>query len=329
MQTLSKSNIISEHNISVVSLSDDDIKGKIIGKEGRNIRNFEVITGVDLIIEDVPNTVVLSSFDPIRREIAKKTLEYLINDGRITPSSIEKTFKKMMSELESFIQEIGEIAVYETKIGIIDKEIINLLGKLHFRMSYGQNVLNHSLEVAFISGKLAAEIGEDEIIARRAGLLHDIGKSLNCKKEGNHVKIGIELAIKHKEPIEVIDSIASHHEDQEPNTITAILVSIADKISSSRPGARKESVENYFQRISQLEKIADNIEGVEKSYAIRSGREIRVIVKSKEIDDLKTFNIAQKIKKEIQKNKKIQNNRTIKITVIREFRIEEKLEGEE
>ncbi|WCA22579.1 ribonuclease Y [Candidatus Phytoplasma oryzae] len=329
MQTLSKSNIISEHNISVVFLSDDDIKGKIIGKEGRNIRNFEVITGVDLIIEDVPNTVILSSFDPIRREIAKKTLEYLINDGRITPASIEKTFKKMMLEMDNFIQETGEIAVYETKIGIVDKEIINLLGKLKFRMSYGQNVLNHSLEVAFLAGKLAAEIGEDEIITRRAGLLHDIGKALNCKKEGNHVKIGIELAIKYKEPIEVIDTIASHHEDQEPNTITAILVTIADTISSSRPGARKESIENYFKRINQLEKIANNIEGVEKSYAIRSGREIRVIVKSKEIDDLKTFIIAQKIKKEIKENKKIQNNRTIKITVIREFRIEDKIEGKE
>ncbi|WBL31525.1 ribonuclease Y [Candidatus Phytoplasma sacchari] len=329
MQSLSKSNIISEHNTSIVFLSDDDIKGKIIGKEGRNIRNFELITGVDLIIEDVPNTVILSSFDPIRREIAKKTLEYLIHDGRITPASIEKTFKKMISEMDNFIQEIGEIAIYETKIGVIDKEIINLLGKLSFRMSYGQNVLNHSLEVSFLAGKLAAEIGEDEIMARRAGLLHDIGKALNCKTEGNHVKIGIELAIKYNESKEVIDSIASHHEDQEPNTITAILVSIADTVSSSRPGARKESLENYFQRINQLEKIADKIEGVEKSYAIRSGREIRVIVKSQETDDTKTLMIAQKIKKEIKKNKKIHNNRTIKITVIREFRIEEKIEGTE
>ncbi|KXT29380.1 ribonuclease Y [Candidatus Phytoplasma oryzae] len=327
MQTLSKSDIISDNNMSIVFLPNDDIKGKIIGKEGRNIRNFEIITGVDLIIEDIPNTVVLSSFDPIRRETAKKTLENLINDGRITPASIEKTFKKTISEMDTFIQEIGEIAVYETKIGIVDKEIINLLGKLNFRMSYGQNVLNHSLEVAFLAGKLAAEIGEDEIITRRAGLLHDIGKALNHKTEGNHVKIGVELAIKYNEPIEVVDSIASHHEDQEPNTIVAILVSIADTISSSRPGARKESIENYFQRINQLEQIADSIEGVEKSYAIRSGREIRVIVKSKEINDLQTFIIAQKIKKEIQKNKKIHNNRTIKITVIRELRIEEKLES--
>jgi ribonuclease Y len=324
MQTLVRKGIVSENNISVVFLQDDDIKGKIIGKEGRNIKAFEFITGVDLIIEDVPNTVVLSSFDSIRREIAKRTLENLINDGRITPSNIEKTFKKMIFEIDNFIQELGEEAVYETKIGLIDKEIIYLLGKLNFRTSYGQNVLNHSLEVAFLAGKLAVEIGEDEITARRAGLLHDIGKALDYETEGNHVKIGIDLATKHNEPIEVIDAIASHHEEKEPNSIIAILVSIADIISSSRPGARKESIENYFQRIKQLEQIADRIEGVEKSYAIRSGKEIRVIVKSDKINDLQTFIIAKQIKKEIEKNKNIHNNRIIKITVIRELRVEEK-----
>lgn len=317
MQTLSRE-VISNYNISVVCLENDDLKGKIIGKEGRNIKTFEMTTGVDLIIDDAPNTVLLSSFDPIRREIAKRTLEYLILDGRITPASIEKNFQRIVGDIDNFIQEIGEDVIFETKVGPMDEYLVKLLGKLHFRASYGQNALNHSIEVAFLAGKLASELGENEILTRRAGLLHDIGKSLDYSVEGSHVKIGVELAIKYQEPKEVIDAIASHHEEQEPQTLIAILVAIADQISSSRPGARKESIENYIQRITQLEKIANEIDGVDKSYAIRSGREIRVIVKSEEVDDAKTFTIAQEIKNKIQKN--INYNGIIKITVLRETR---------
>jgi ribonuclease Y len=320
MQTLSR-DISSEHNVDIIYFENNDLKGRIIGKEGRNIKSFEIITGVDLIIDDVPNTVILSSFDSIRREIARRTLESLIVDGRITPASIEKTFNKMNFEVDNFIQEIGEEAVLETKIGFIHNDLVQLLGKLNFRTSYGQNVLRHSVEVAFIAGKLAAELGENQNIARRAGLLHDIGKALDCQIEGSHVKIGVDLATKFQEPEEVIDAIASHHEDEEPKTVIAALVAIADAISSSRPGARRESIENYIQRITQLEEIADNIKGVEKSYAIRSGREIRVIVKPEDIDDLSTFLIAEQIKKQIKKN--INYNGSIKITVIREFRLTE------
>ncbi|PQP79849.1 ribonuclease Y, partial [Candidatus Phytoplasma phoenicium] len=318
MQKLSRE-VISNHNISIVYLENFDLKGKIIGKEGRNIKTFEMITGVDLIIDDSPSTVLLSSFEPIRREIAKRTLEHLILDGRITPASIEKTFQRIVSEVDIFIQEIGEGAIYETKVGPMNELLIQLLGKLHFRASYGQNALDHSLEVAFLAGSLAAELGENEILTRRAGLLHDIGKSLDYNMEGSHVKIGVELAIKYQEPKEVIDAIASHHEEQEPQTLIAILVAIADQISSARPGARKESIENYIQRITQLEKIANDIKGVEKSYAIRSGREMRVIVKSEEVNDSETFMIAQEIKKQIQKN--INYNGIIKITVLRETRV--------
>ncbi|WAN63317.1 Ribonuclease Y [Candidatus Phytoplasma rubi] len=318
MQKLSRA-VVYEHNISMIFLEQDNLKGRIIGKEGRNIKAFEIITGVDLIIDDNPNTIILSCFDPIRREIAKRTLESLIIDGRITPASIEKIFLKKSEEIDEFIQEIGEEAVYEAKIGFIDEELVKLLGKLHFRTSYGQNVLKHSLEVSFLAGCLAAETGENEIIARKAGLLHDIGKALDYQTEGNHVKIGVKLAKKYKEPLEVIDAIASHHEDQESTTLIAVLVSIADTISSARPGARKDSIENYIQRITQLENIADSIEGVSKSYAIRSGREIRVIVKSEEVDDLNTFLIAKKIRKKIQKN--IHYNYCIQITVIRELRV--------
>ncbi len=320
MQTLSR-DISSEHNVDIIYFENNDLKGRIIGKEGRNIKSFEIITGVDLIIDDVPNTVILSSFDSIRREIARRTLESLIVDGRITPASIEKTFNKMNLEVDNFIQEIGEEAVLETKIGFIHNDLVQLLGKLNFRTSYGQNVLRHSVEVAFIAGKLAAEIGENQNIARRAGLLHDIGKALDYEIEGSHVKIGVDLATKFQEPEEVIDAIASHHEDEEPKTVIAALVAIADAISSSRPGARRESIENYIQRITQLEEIADNIKGVEKSYAIRSGREIRVIVKPEDIDDLATFLIAEQIKQQIKKN--INYNGSIKITVIREFRVTE------
>ncbi|WP_341266643.1 ribonuclease Y [Candidatus Phytoplasma fraxini] len=318
MQKLSRE-VVNEHNVSIVFLEQEEIKGRIIGKEGRNIKSFELVTGVDLIIDDNPNIVMLSCFDPIRREIAKRTLESLIVDGRITPASVEKIFSKISSEVDDFVQEIGEATVYEAKIGMIEEELVILLGKLHFRTSYGQNVLNHSLEVSFLAGILAAEIGENEIIARRAGLLHDIGKALDHHIEGSHVKIGVDLAIKYKEPIEVIDTIASHHEEQEPTTLIAVLVSIADTISSTRPGARRESINNYIQRVTELENIADSIEGVEKAYAIRSGRELRVIVNTEEVDDLNVFVIAKKIKKKIQNN--INYNGSIKITVLRELRV--------
>ncbi|TVY12213.1 ribonuclease Y [Candidatus Phytoplasma pini] len=320
MQKISRKTA-SEQNISMIFLEKDDLKGRIIGKDGRNIKTFELITGVDLIIDDAPNIVILSSFDPIRREIAKITLENLILDGRITPSSIEIMFKKKQNEIDDIIKEIGEESIYESKIGIIDEELVQLLGKLKFRTSYGQNILQHSLEVSFIAGKLAAEIGENEILARRAGLLHDIGKALDYQIEGSHVEIGINLAAKYKESDEVIDAIASHHEDKEPSYLISVLVIIADAVSSARPGARRETLENYIQRIQKLEQITNKIEGVEKSYAIKSGREIRVIVKAEETNDLLTFAIAKKIKKQIQTN--INYNGNIKIIVIRELRVNE------
>ncbi|MDV3157191.1 MAG: ribonuclease Y [Candidatus Phytoplasma australasiaticum] len=320
MQQLSRK-ISSENNVDIVYLDNNELKGRIIGKEGRNIRTFQIITGVDLIIDDIPNTVILSSFDAKRREIARRTLEFLISDGRITPVSIEQTFTKVQDELDNFIQDIGEEAVLEAKIGFLNEELIKLLGSLHFRTSHGQNVLQHSLEVSFLAGKLAAEIGENELLARRAGLLHDIGKSLDYQLEGSHVKIGLDIVMKHKEPLEVIDAVASHHEDQEPSSIIAVLVSIADAISASRPGARRDSLDNYIKRITQLEEIANQIPGVEKSYAIKSGREIRVIVDPKQIDDLAIFTVIQTIKDQIIKN--IRYNGSIKITVIREVRLTE------
>ncbi|MBS2126370.1 ribonuclease Y ['Fragaria x ananassa' phyllody phytoplasma] len=312
------SDITGEKNISVVDIPNENMKGRIIGRQGRNIKTLEDLTGVDLIIDDSPTTVVLSSFDPVRREIAKKTLELLISDGRIHPSRIEKALEKAILEVDNFIKEMGEEAVFITKIGEVHPDLIQVLGKLHFRVSYGQNVLKHSLEVAFLAGKLASEIGENEILARRAGLFHDIGKALNHETEGSHVEIGVSLANKYQEKREVIDAIASHHEDQPPQTIIAALVAIADTLSSARPGARKESIENYIKRLTQLENIANSIKGVAQSYAMQAGREIRVIVKPEKVADDFIFHTARTIKEKIEQD--VNYNGVIKVTVIREIR---------
>ena len=306
---------------STIALPSDEMKGRLIGREGRNIRTIEAITGVDLIIDDTPEAITISSFDPFRREIAKQTIETLIKDGRIHPTRIEEIYDKTCKDMNTRVTEIGKEAIYELGISKIDPEMVNYIGKLNFRTSYGQNALQHSKEVANLCGIMAAELGENVNLAKRAGLLHDIGKSIDFETEGSHVDIGVDLAKKYHEDEVVINSIASHHCDCEQKSIIAVLVQIADTMSASRPGARNDSMEKYVERLEQLESIGNSFEGVDKSFAMQAGREIRVIVKPEEIDDLKSMKIARDIKKRIEEE--MQYPGTIKITVIRETRAQE------
>lgn len=310
--------VAGDQTVTVVALPNEEMKGRIIGREGRNIRTIEAVTGVDLIIDDTPEAIVISSFDPLRREIARTTLESLIKDGRIHPSRIEELYAKVCEDIKSKIREYGENALFELGINRMDPELVELVGKLHFRTSYGQNALRHSIEVGYLAGILASEIGENEVIAKRAGLLHDIGKAIDHDVEGSHVTIGADIAKRFKENEIVIDAIESHHGDKEVKSVIAVLVAVADALSASRPGARNDSLENYLKRLEDLENIANSINGVEKTFAVQAGREIRVIVKPQDVDDLGSYKVARDIKERIENE--LQYPGTIKVTVIRETR---------
>ena len=313
--------VVNVQTTSTIALPSDDMKGRLIGREGRNIRTIEAVTGVDLIIDDTPEAITISSFDPFRREIAKLTIETLLKDGRIHPTRIEEIYDKTCKDMNQRVMELGKETVYELGLSKFDPELVNYIGKLNFRTSYGQNALQHSKEVAYLAGIMAGELGENVNLAKRAGLLHDIGKSIDFETEGSHVEIGVNLAKKYHEDDVVINSIASHHGDEPQKSVIAVLVQIADSLSAARPGARNDSMEKYVERLEKLETIGNSFAGVDKCYAMQAGREVRVIVKPDEVDDLKSIKIAHDMKNKIAAD--LQYPGTIKITVIRETRAQE------
>lgn len=310
---------VSEATVSVVSLPNDDMKGRIIGREGRNIRTIETLTGVDLIIDDTPEAITISSFEPVRREIARVALEKLISDGRIHPARIEETVEKARREVEATIKAEGERTVVELGVNNIHPELVKLLGRLKYRTSYGQNVLRHSIEVAYISGMIASELGLNPTVAKRAGLLHDIGKALDHEMEGSHIQLGVEVARKYKESDAVIHAIHAHHGDVEAKTVVACIVQAADAISAARPGARRENIENYIKRLQQLEEVGKSFPGVDSCFAIQAGREIRVMVKPEQINDDKMAPLAREISKKIEQE--LEYPGQIKVNIIRESRV--------